>query len=333
MIIAVTGANGFIGRHVCTALVAAGQEVRALVRNPAATAPVKDAEMTAMPSLGATTDLGQLTAALMGVEVLIHLAAHVHVMKAESGDPAFHDVNVAGSARLAEAAAAAGVRRIVFMSSVKAVGERSDSGPMSLSTVAAPEDAYGSSKRAAEQALEEITENSGIELVVLRPTFVYGWPPSGNFRTVINAVLKGLPLPLAAIDNRRDMIFVGNLADAVLRAGTAPKLAGGPYFLSDGAAVSTATLFRRVSKAFGKPARLFYVPLWLLRLAGTVTGRSDVIARLSENLEVEIGPFIRDAAWHPPYNMAEGLDACARARLARLAGHSETVMNEGPETP
>lgn len=333
MIIAVTGANGFVGRHVCAALADAGQGVRALVRNPVATALPDATEVIALPSLGATTDPKKLARALSGADVLIHLAAHVHIMNADGDDPAFHEVNVTGSQRLAEAAAAAGIRRIVFISSVKAVGERSDSDPITSSTIPAPEDAYGRSKYAAERALREIAARTDIELVVLRPTFVYGWPPSGNFKSVIAAVLKGLPLPLAAIDNRRDMTYVGNLADAVLRACTAPGLQAEPYFLSDGDAVSTAMLFRRVGKAFGRPARLFYAPIWLLRLAGAVTGRGAVIARLTDNFEVDIGPFTRDAGWHPPYNMAEGLDVCARARRAERAGQTTSALNEGPETP
>lgn len=333
MIVAVTGANGFVGRHVCRALNGAELSVRALVRDPTDTAPIADAAMVGMPSLNSETDRDILRTALDGAEVVVHLAAHVHVMKADADDPAFHEVNVAGSMRLAEAAATAGVRRFVFMSSVKAVGERCANGPMTAATVAAPEDAYGRSKRAAELALREIAARTAMELVVLRPTFVYGWPPSGNFKTVITAVRKGLPLPLAAIDNRRDMIYVGNLADAVRHACAVPVLPDGPYFLSDHNPVSTPQLFRRVGRAFAKPARLFYIPIWLLRLAGIVTRRRAVIARLTESLEVDIEPFIRDAAWQPPYNMAEGLEACAEAQRAELPGQTATDFKKGPETP
>lgn len=313
MKIGVTGANGFVGAHVLAALNAAGDDVRALVRSPGRMDASLCAEVTPVPTLDRDTDPESLGTALAGLDAVVHLAARVHVMNAALDDAAFASVNVDGSAHLFAACARAGVKRFVFMSSVKAAGERSTDRPLSADDAPAPEDAYGRSKLAAENRLRELARNGNCELVILRPAFVYGWPPAGNFKTVISAVLKGLPLPLGGIDNRRDMTYVGNLADAVRAALHAPDLHETPYFIADAEPVSTPTLFRRVGAAFARPARLFSVPVSLLRLIGRLSGRSATIARITENFVVDTGPFRRDARWQPPYKMSEGLGTVAGA--------------------
>jgi len=313
MKIGVTGANGFVGGHLLAALNAAGDDVRALVRSPDRMDASLCTDVAPIPTLVRDTDPESLRTALAGLDAVVHLAARVHVMNATLDDEAFTRVNVDGSAHLFTACAAAGIKRFVYMSSVKAAGERSTDRPLSADDAPAPEDAYGRSKLAAENRLRELARDSACELVILRPAFVYGWPPAGNFKTVISAVLKGLPLPLGGIDNRRDMTYVGNLADAVRAAVHAPNLLTTPYFIADAEAVSTPTLFRRVGEAFARPARLFYVPVWLLRLIGLLSGRSATIARITENFVVDTGPFRRDARWQPPYKMSEGLGAVAGA--------------------
>lgn len=314
MKVGITGANGFIGRHLVRALADAGLAPVGLVRRDGIEIDGA-ADVRRIPTLGADTDRAALADALKDLDAVVHLAAHVHVMQG-GVEADFINANVAGAALLAEICAEVGITRFVFVSSVKAVGEGTDATPLSDTAMPRPEDAYGRSKLAAEERLAAIGRKSAMKTVILRPTFVYGWPPSGNLKTVISAIRRGLPLPLAGISNRRDMIYVGNLADAVRAALTAENVNDRPYFVSDGEAVSTPDFFRKVGRAFAKPARLFYVPVRVLYLAGAVTGRTGVIDRLTGNLEVDSGRFRRDAGWEPPYNMDQGLRIAAAASTA-----------------
>lgn len=313
MKIGVTGANGFVGGYLLPALRDAGHRVTALIRSPMGFDANTADEIVIIPTLDRDADVTELEAALKGLDAVVHLAGRVHVMDGSVGEQAFQRVNVAGSARLFEAAETAGVRRFVFVSTVKAAGERSDGAPMTADTAPGPEDAYGRSKRDAELRLAALAAKSACRLVVLRPAFVYGWPPAGNFRTVISAILKGVPLPLAGIRNRRDMTYAGNLASAISAACTADDLGDAPYFIADGEPVSTPDLFRGVGDAFGRPARLFHAPAGVLRLMGTLSGRGAAVARLTEDFVVDTAPFNRDARWQPPYKMSDGLGAIVRA--------------------
>lgn len=310
MIVAVTGANGFVGRYVIRALEKAKCSVRALVR----TTTLSNIQTVSIPSLNAAADVGALRGALQGADIVVHLAAHVHMMKSAEEDDVFVDINVGGTCRLFEAAAAAGVKRFVFISSVKAVAERSEKAPLTDDTPARPEDAYGRSKRAAELELLSRSEKPDTPaVVILRPTFVYGWPPTGNFATLIRAVRYGIPLPFDGINNRRDMLYVENLADAIREACITETVGPGPYFICDGHPVSTTALFQETARAFGRRARLFSIPDHVLRAIGTFTGRQASISRLLEDFQVDGAPFRRDAAWQPPYKLAEGLTRCATA--------------------
>mgnify|MGYP003571165133 CR=1 FL=1 len=321
MKIGVTGASGFVGGYLLPALREAGHQVTALVRSPAGLDPNTVDEIVAIPTIDQDVDASALTAAMAGLDVVVHLAARVHVMDGSVDEHEFQRVNVAGSAKLFEAAEAAGVRRFVFMSTVKAAGERSRGNPMTAADAPGPEDAYGRSKRDAETRLASLAVSGECRLVILRPAFVYGWPRAGNFRPVISAILKGVPLPLAGIRNRRDMTYAGNLASAIATACSADGLGDTPYFIADGQPVSTPDLFRGVGNAFGRPARLFYAPAGLLQLLGTLTGRSAAVARLTEDFVVDTAPFNRDARWQPPYKMSDGLGAIARAwRETKRAG-------------
>lgn len=312
MKIGITGANGFIGGHLLPCLLKNGHTVRALVRNSDSMTGIAH-EVVRIPTLDSKSDPVRLTDALEGLEGLVHLAASVHVMDGSLDEATYRDMNVQGSIRLYQAAVAAGLQRFVYLSSVKAAGERSGTTPLTLDTSPGPEDAYGRSKRDAEVELRKLAQNSTCRLIILRPTFVYGWPAVGNFKTLLAAILSGMPLPLRAIKNRRDMTYVGNLADAIRAACSASGLGEQPYFICDGAPVSTPELAENVGRAFARSARLIYVPVWLLRICGTITGRSAMIARLIENFEVDGAPFRRDAAWLPPYNMPGGLGECAES--------------------
>ncbi len=306
MRIGVTGANGFIGGYVCPALIEAGHDVRALLRTSGSDVAVEATAHTEIPSLDSSTDIGVLSAALEGLDAVVHLAGLAHVMDAANDDPRFDAVNRVGSLALFQAARDAGIKRFIYMSSVKAVAERSGRTPLTEHTEPSPEDAHGRSKLAAEQTLTAEAETADIALTILRPPLVYGWPPTGNIKTAAMAVSKGLPLPLASIQNRRHMIFVGNLADAV-RATLASDVTVGPYFVTDGAPISTPKLFRAIGHAVGRPARLFPFPPGMLRLAGALLGKENIVSRLVENFEIDDAPFRRDAAWQPPYKMADGL--------------------------
>ncbi len=310
MKIGLTGANGFIGGHLLPCLLKNGHTVRALVRDPDHM--TGDAsEVVRIPTLDSKTDPARLKEVLEGLDGVVHLAASVHVMDGSLDEAVYRDINVQGSIRLYQAAVAAGLQRFVYLSSVKAAGERSGTTPLTPDTSTGPEDAYGRSKRDAEVELRKLAQNSACRLIILRPTFVYGWPAVGNFKTLLSAILKGMPLPIRAIKNRRDMTYVGNLADAIRAACTAPGLSEQPYFICDGAPVSTPEFAGNVGRAFARSARLIYMPVWLLKICGAITGRSAMIARLIENFEVDGAPFRRDAAWLPPYNMPDGLGECA----------------------
>lgn len=312
MRVAVTGANGFVGQHTLNRLSALGHTPRALIRDRTSVENTSFDHRT-IPTLSGSATVDDLKAALDGCDVVVHLAAQVHDMKGMTSETVTRDVNIDGSSRLFEAAIAAGLKRFVFVSSVKAVGERTDDLPFDANTPAAPEDPYGRSKLDGEVALMALARAADIELIILRPTFVYGWPLVGNFKLLVDTVRKGRRLPFKAVKNRRDMIYVGNLADAICAACAADGLSATPYFLSDGEAVSTPELIRRVGTAFGTPAKLMYYPVSGLRLAGALTGKSAAIQRLTENLEVDISTFCRDAGWKPPYKMSEGLAICADA--------------------
>lgn len=308
--ILVTGANGFIGSPLCQALSAAGQAPVAAVR-PAAVLP-EGIERRAVGALSAESDWRP---ALAGMETVIHLAARVHVMQDRSADPlaAFRAANVAATRALAEQAAAAGVAHLLFLSSIKVNGEESGSRPF-VPTEAAPADPYGLSKWEAEQALAEVAAARGLGVTILRPPLVHGPGVKGNLRRLLQAIDRGLPFPLGAIDNRRALIGVENLVAAIRRAVERPPAAGQvrTYTLCDTETVSTPELIRHLAAARGRSARLWPVPVSWLRLAGRLSGRSETIRRLTETLEIDDRLIRTELAWSPPQSLDQGLLAMAR---------------------
>ncbi len=278
----VTGAGGFIGRALCPALRRASWSV-------------VEAGRRETGDIGPTTDWRPL---LDGADSVIHLAARVHVMRDDgAGAEAFDRVNHRATARLAAQAAAAGVRRLVFMSSVKVHGDVSDR-PLGARDAPSPSDPYGRSKLAAEAAL---ARHAGtMETVVLRPPLVYGPGVKGNFLNLMRLVDRGWPLPLAAFDNRRSLICLGNLVDAACAALDAPA---GIYLPSDGEDVSTPMLVRRIADALGKRARLFPVPAALLQGLAAAARQSGAYDRLAGSLTVDGGL----SGWRPPFTMAQGI--------------------------
>lgn len=305
-VILVTGANGFIGRALCRKLTAEGRPVRGVVRTPLPASDPLAAVMTArVPSIGPETDW---SAALAGVGAIVHLVARTHVLKEDSSDPAaaYRRVNVEGTLNLARQAAFAGVRRFVFMSSVKVNGEGRDA-PYNELDPPEPEDLYGLTKCEAEKELLRVASETGIETVVLRPPLVYGPGVKANFRRLMTLVSRRIPLPLGNVNNRRSMIFLDNLVDAVLLCLDHPGAKGRLYLVSDGADVSTPELLSLIGKSLGTRAVLLPFPLPLLRALGKLPLLSRDIGRLTGSLTVDSALIRSELGWKPPFSLEEGM--------------------------
>lgn len=299
----VTGATGFVGRALCPVLAAAGFRVTAAARDASVNVPSAERIVT-VPDIGPGTDWAE---ALKDADAVVHLAARVHRM-GESKHAALAEnrrVNAEGTRRLAEAAAEAGVKRFVFLSSVKVNGEStSGRAPFSEADVPGPQDSYGISKWEAERTLASI---GGIEAVILRPPLVYGPEVKANFLTLLRVCRAAPPLPFGSVDNRRSLLFVGNLADAIRCCLSRPEVAGKTYMLSDGEDVSTPDLIRGLARAMNRPARLLPCPPGLLRFLGGLAGKGDAVARLLDTLAVDSRKIRQDIGWSPPFTLGEGL--------------------------
>jgi len=304
--ILVTGASGFVGGFLCKRLLAAGFFVRGTLLACENTSALSEGvQPVVIEPLGVETSWDE---ALAGIDTVIHLAARVHVMDDSAIDPLteFRKVNTEGSLRLARESARLGVKRFVFISTIKVNGEETavsytwDSRP-------SPSDPYGVSKWEAEQGLRQIEMESKLEVVVVRPTLVYGPGVRANFLNMMKVISKGIPLPLASITNKRSLIYVGNLVDALAVCASHPLASGKTYLVSDGDDVSTPELIRRTAKALGVQSRLIPVPAALMRMAGKLTGKSDAVNRLLGSLTVDSSKIRRELNWTPPFTMEQGL--------------------------
>lgn len=308
MTVLVTGSTGLVGRTLVQRLTKmAGLAVRTASRDVDA-APVPCVEHHALLLLGPHADFG---AALSGVRVVVHLAARVHVMQDLAADPlaAFRAVNTAGTLALARQAAAAGVRRFVFVSSIKVNGEQTELGQAyRYDDRPAPQDPYGISKCEAEDGLRALAAATGLEVVVVRPPLVYGPNVKANFAALMRAVQRGLPLPLGAVtDNRRSFVAIDNLVDFLVTCLDHPAAADQTFLVSDGEDLSTADLLRRLGRAMNRPARLIPVPTALLRAGAALLGRRDQAQRLLGNLQIDIDHTRTNLGWTPPVSVDEGL--------------------------
>jgi nucleoside-diphosphate-sugar epimerase len=260
--------------------------------------------------------------ALAGVDAVVHLAARAHVLHETSAEAfaLYRAVNTLGTLALAEAAAAAGVGRFVFVSSVRVHGARTTGAPFTEASPLAGEDPYGRSKAEAEAGLAQLACGTRLEPVVLRPPLVYGAEARGNFARLVKLVASGIPLPLGAVHNRRSLLYVGNLVDAIVRSLDHPEAAGQTFLVSDGEDVSTADLVRRIGRALGRSVRLIALPPALLRLGGTLAGRGDDVTRLIDDLVVDSSHIRRTLDWTPPYTLDQGLaETAAQIGAARRA--------------
>ena len=273
-----------------------------------------------MPGVTVIADSSSWGSALISQDVIIHTAARAHIMKDSVADPLteYRKVNVDGTLNLARQSAIAGVKRFIFVSSIKVNGEQTAPGqPFQPNDEAKPIDPYGISKWEAERGLQKIAKETGMEVVIIRPPLVYGPGVKGNFANLIKLVRKGLPLPLGAIHNRRSMIALDNLVDLIITCIDHPNAASQVFLASDGQDLSTTQLLQGLAQAMGNPSRLLLMPGALLSLAASVLGKKAVADRLLSSLQVDISKTRDLLSWTPPISVDEGLRRCFESQEGR----------------
>lgn len=303
--ILVTGATGFVGKALCAELAARGRAARAASRKP----------VPGCFTIGTIDENTDWSDALQGVNRVVHLAARVHVMNDQAADPLaeFRRANVAATLQLARQAAAAGVRRFVFASSVKVNGEATTEGhPFTADDTPHPEDPYGISKLEAEQGLLQLARDTGMEVAIVRPPLVYGPGVGANFRSMLRWVRRGVPLPLGAVRNRRTLVAMDNLVDLIILCLDHPGAANQVLLAGDGEDVSTPELLRRVAAALGTRARLLPVPPVLLQSAAALVGKRAVASRLCGSLQLDLAKTRRLLGWTPKVGLDEALRRTAQ---------------------
>lgn len=312
--VVITGANGFVGSALCRRIHSSGLVVRGAIRDLAKVpqrwgSESKDLEWAVLHDRSPEDEIRHV---LQGVSAVVHLAARVHVMADDAEDPLreFRRVNRDWTERLARAAALQGVRRFVYLSSIKVNGER-NARPFNEQDLPNPQDPYGMSKWEAEQALARVSSQTGLETVVIRSPLVYGSGVGGNFLQLLNVIRHGIPLPFASVHNRRSLIYLGNLVDALACCVKDVRAAGQTYLVSDGEDLSTPELIRRLAKALELPARLWSVPLSMLRWIGSVAGKQVMIDRLLGSLQVNSSKIRKELDWCPPYSVGQGFSETA----------------------
>lgn len=304
--ILVTGANGFVGSALCRTLRQRGRAVRGAVRGAAAT------DQVGVGNLDGVTDW---RLALEGCDTVIHLAARVHVMADSERDPlrAYREVNVEGSVNLARQAAAQGVKRMVFVSSVKVNGEATPHGPFHASDAPMPCDPYGQSKLEAEAALRHLGRETGLEIVIVRPPLVYGPGVKANFLNLLKLVERGLPLPFGKVRNRRSMVALDNLIDLLILCCDHPNAPGEVFLVSDGVDMTIADLVMMIANAMDKQIALVPVPVGLMYAAARLAGKAGIADRLFGALQVDIEQTRATLQWAPPVTPQQAIDRTVSA--------------------
>ncbi|MBH3453582.1 SDR family oxidoreductase [Pseudomonas monteilii] len=306
-----TGGSGFVGKVLLQRLAEGARWApRALVRQ----LPARQLAGVDYRSFSELTAVDVASGHFEQVDTVIHLASRVHVMHETAADPLaeFRRVNVEGTLSLARAAAQAGVRRFIFVSSVKVNGETTDGRlPFTADETPAPSDPYGISKREAEEGLRQLAAQTGLEVVIVRPVLVYGPGVKANFRSMMNWLSKGVPLPFGAIHNKRSLVALDNLVDLLVTCIDHPAAANQTFLASDGHDLSTTELLQRLGKALGKPARLLPVPAAWLKGAATLAGKGGLAQRLCGSLQVDSGKARTLLGWQPPLDVDQALRATA----------------------
>jgi UDP-glucose 4-epimerase len=288
----VTGASGFVGSHLMDEMTRRGLPVRGVTRG---TVP----GLRTIPSYAPDMDWSDC---LQGVDTVIHLAARVHVMRETASDPLslFREANVSATINLARQAAAAGIRRFVFVSSIKVNGERTEPGkPFTADDPPNPQDAYGISKAEAEAALMALGRETGMEVTIIRPPLVYGPGVKGNFRSLMKWAESGMPSIFASVKNKRSFVHVANLCDLLITVLDHPKAANRVFLVSDGGDLSTHELFEQLARVAGRRGWNIPVPLPVLRTLGCISRRQNAVARLTESLQLDTCSTTQCLAWHP----------------------------------
>ena len=305
MKILITGANGFVGKSTSTELLLQGKTVRSAVRAKAALN--NNVETTIVGEINGVTDWSQ---SLVGIKTVVHLAARVHVMQDKSADPLaeFRAVNVDGTLNLARQAAAVGIKRFIFLSTIKVNGELTLPNQPFTPDTANPLDAYGISKHEAEIGLRKIASETGMQVVIIRPPLVYGAGVKANFASLLSMVKRGLPLPFGLVtNNRRSFLALDNLVDLIITCINHPNAANQTFLASDNEDVSTTVLLRKMALAEGIPSRLLPVPVAFLNVCAKLIGKQDMAQRLLGNLQVDISHTQKVLDWQPTLSLDEGL--------------------------
>lgn len=295
MRIGVTGANGFVGQALCRHLKQAGYSPLAITRRPFT---LPDIPNQVLPSL---TNEADLSAALQDCQVLVHLAARTHALteSANSAVNEYRQANVDTAIAAARAATSTGVKRMIYMSSIKVNGEQTHGHPFTTDSLPQPEDAYGITKQEAEQALNQLSMELGLELTIIRAPLIYGNGVKGNLALLHNAITRGIPLPLASIRNKRDLIALPNLCDLITTCMDHPKAAGQVFLAADGIPRSTPEIIQLLSGHDSRKPRLLPCPTSLLQLAGKLIGKDAQIRRLIGDLEIDINHTCETLGWQP----------------------------------
>lgn len=312
MKVLVTGATGFVGLALTRLLVYQGVEVVGGVRMVSSNLPLGVSQVF-VGDIQSGTDWMN---ALDGADTVVHLAARVHVMRDDAADPLveFRQVNVAGTLNLARQAAMAGVRRFVFVSSIKVNGEYTVLGkPFSAHDKPVPQDPYGISKYEAERGLLDLESETGMEVVIIRPPLVYGPGVKANFASMMSWLDRGVPLPLGAVHNQRSLVALNNLVDLIVTCLDHPKAVNQTFLVSDGEDLSTTELLQRMGRALGKPARLIPVPVDVMQVAANLLGKGAVAQRLFGSLQVDSSKARDLLGWKPVVTVDEALQQTADA--------------------
>ena len=321
----ITGATGFVGRAVCQYLTGCGLDVRKALRATSADQMTDDSQIVG--EINASTDWSR---ALLEIDSIVHLAARVHVMKDDAADPLreFRKVNVEGTVNLAQQAAEANVRRLIFVSSIKVNGEKTEEGYFTENDLPAPQDAYGISKLEAEQALRQLASKTGLEVVILRPPLMYGPLVKANFFQLMNAIYRGWPLPLGDVHNQRSLLYVNTLADAIKICLTHPKAGGKTYLISDEKSISTPHLINKLGHCLRRSPRLLKVPISWMKVSAKCLGKSAVIDRLTSSLVVDSSKIRQELNWSSPFSFDCGLQQTADWFLASTSHRNGSPRHE-----